>query len=52
MNLSPLCMEALREAGAILAVGPDNTSDLEKGAVLVVDPEGSRVRLLPLPERS
>jgi predicted nuclease of predicted toxin-antitoxin system len=39
-------------AGTIVKVLRQHASDLEKGAILVVDPEGSRVRLLPLRERS
>jgi predicted nuclease of predicted toxin-antitoxin system len=39
-------------AGTIVKVLRQHESDLERGAILVVDPEGSRVRLLPLRERS
>jgi predicted nuclease of predicted toxin-antitoxin system len=39
-------------AGTIVKVLRQHVFELEKGAILVVDPEGSRVRLLPLRERS
>ena len=38
-------------AATIVRVLRQHESDLERGAVLVVDPEDSRVRLLPLRDR-